>query len=85
MNMVGPYTTLTTAEAQALRHVARLAGEIAIMTPDRRNPHSYYAYVPWMLINELRTTLNELGIDWIATQRHMHKIAREQKKSAKGG
>jgi hypothetical protein len=50
------------------RSLSGIAVAIARSAPAKANTYAYSANIPWHLINELRTYLDQRGIEWRDSQ-----------------
>lgn len=50
---------------EVVHELMKLALEVAVAAPIRRNRWSVNAYVPWQVVEDIRRELDRLGIDWL--------------------
>lgn len=47
-----------------MKTLSALAVELAVTAPEIRKVGSAYGYVPWSLIERVRSTCDAIGLDW---------------------
>lgn len=50
--------------------------DVAVTAPLRKGEYVHAALVPWSLINDLRSSLDALGIDWRKVKRNIGERSR---------
>lgn len=58
--------------------LARLATEVAITAPARRNKYARDARIPWRVVEAIRAELEAAGVDWSAMRDRYVELLRDE-------
>ena len=71
------YTGRSAVSAEKLAYLAVL---VSTEAPARENKYASRAYIPWELVNQIRTLLAEEGFDWKLAATRRAELERERKR-----
>ena len=65
-----------------MNRLEQLAGEVAVVTPLRRNETATSALVPWAIVEEIREQLTLRGYDWEAAALELRRLHEKRRRGA---